>query len=287
MDLTNSKEIRTLLERHGFRFSKAMGQNFLVAPWVPREIAESAALTREEGVLEIGPGIGTLTAELAARAGRVLAVELDTRLEPLLRETMKGLENTEIFFGDALKTDLPALCRERLGERPWKVCANLPYNVTTPLITALLQAECFDTLTLMIQKEVAQRICAAPGTGEYGSFTLLVSWYAVPHKLFDVGPECFMPQPKVTSTVIALERRSKPAAEVRDREFFFRLIRAAFSQRRKALPNALAAGVPGLEREEVRLALVRMGREENIRGERLSLEDFAALSNELLCKVNG
>ena len=284
MNLTNINKIKALLAEYGFRFSKSMGQNFLIAPWVPERIAGEAGLTEEDGVLEIGPGIGALTVELCERAGKVLSVELDERLEPILRVTLAGRENSAVVFGDALKSDLPALCREHLGERPWKVCANLPYNVTTPLLTAFLESGCFESITVMIQKEVAERICAAPGTGEYGSFTVLVNWYAQPSRLFDVTPDCFLPQPKVTSTVIRLARRKEPPARVDDEKFFFRVVRAAFNQRRKALPNALAAGLPTLEREQVRGALTRLGLPADIRGERLSVEQFAQLSNELLAR---
>lgn len=282
MNLTNPNEIKALLAEYGFRFSKSMGQNFLITPWVPERIAEEAELTPEDGVLEIGPGIGTLTVELCARAGKVLSVELDTSLEPILRVTLAGCENSEVYYGDALKADLPALCREHLGERTWKLCANLPYNVTTPLLTAFLESGCFETITVMIQKEVAERICAAAGTGEYGSFTVLVNWYAEPRKLFDVTPDCFLPQPKVTSTVIQLRRRETPPAEVKDEKFFFRVVRAAFNQRRKALPNALTAGIQGLEKDAVRAALASLGLPEDIRGERLTVEQFAALSDALL-----
>ena len=281
MNLTNPNEIKALLAEYGFRFSKSMGQNFLIEDWVPERIAAEAGLTETDGVLEIGPGIGVLTVELARRAGKVLCVELDSSLEPILRVTLAGVDNCEVFYGDALKTDLPALCREKLGERPWKLCANLPYNVTTPLLTAFLESGVFETVTVMIQKEVAERICAAPGTGEYGSFTVLVNWYAEAQRLFDVPPGCFLPQPKVTSTVIQLRRRETPPAEVKDRAFFFRVVRAAFNQRRKALPNALTAGINGLDKERVRAALETLGLGADIRGERLSVEQFAALANEL------
>ncbi len=287
MRLTEPDELRALLASHGFRFSRSLGQNFLIAPWVPERIAAESGVTQADGVLEIGPGVGALTGELAARAGRVLCVELDKSLAPVLRETVGGFPNVSVVFADALRSDLPALCAEKLGERPWKVCANLPYNVTTPLLTALLRAGCFETITVMIQREVAARVCAAPGTAEYGSFTVLCGWYAEPERLFDVPPDCFLPRPKVTSTVLTLRRRAAPPAAVRDESFFFRVVRAAFNQRRKALPNALSAGVPGLSREAVRAALAARGLAEDIRGERLSLLQFAALSDALLCMIDG
>ena len=280
MDLTNYTEITALLRRHGFHFSKAMGQNFLTAAWVPERIAEEAGLDDRVGVLEIGPGVGCLTEQLSARAGKVLCLELDRKLESVLAETLAGKNNVDIVFVDAVKADLPALCREHLGDRPWKVCANLPYNVTSPLLTALLEAECFESITVMVQREVAQRICAAPGTGDYGAFTLLADWYAVPELLFTVPPHCFVPQPKVTSAVVRLQRRTAPAAAVEDRAWFFRVVRAAFNQRRKTLPNALSAGL-GLDRAAAAAAMEAVGLSPLLRGEALSLEDFARLSNAI------
>ena len=281
MDLTNYTEITALLRRHGFHFSKAMGQNFLTAAWVPERIADEAGLTAEDGVVEIGPGVGCLTEQLSARAGKVLCLELDRKLESVLAETLAGKNNVDIVFVDAVKADLPALCREHLGDRPWKVCANLPYNVTSPLLTALLEAECFESITVMVQREVAQRICAAPGTGDYGAFTLLADWYAEPELLFTVPPHCFVPQPKVTSAVVRLRRRTAPAAAVEDRAWFFRVVRAAFNQRRKTLPNALSAGL-GLDRAAVAEAMEAVGLSPLLRGEALSLEDFARLANGLI-----
>ena len=212
MNLTDYRDITALLQRHGFRFSKSMGQNFLTAAWVPQQIAAESGITAADGALEIGPGVGCLTAELAKTAGRVTAVELDERLRDVLGETLADFDNVSVIFADALKADLPAICAETLGERPWKVCANLPYNVTTPLITAFLEASCFESVTVMIQKEVAQRLCALPGTGEYGAFSVLVQWYAEPKLLFDVPPHCFVPQPKVTSAVVRMDRRAAPPA---------------------------------------------------------------------------
>ena len=178
MDLCDKKEIKALLDRHGFRFSKSKGQNFLIAPWVPRQTAEASGAAPGVGVLEVGPGVGPLTEQLALRADRVVSVELDRTLLPVLEETLAHCPNAEIVEGDILKTDLSALCRERLAGLTPVACANLPYNITTPAITALLEAGCFRAVTVMIQKEVAQRICAAPGSGEYGAFTLLCRYYA-------------------------------------------------------------------------------------------------------------
>lgn len=286
MNLTDYRDITALLQRHGFRFSKSMGQNFLTAAWVPQQIAAESGITAADGALEIGPGVGCLTAELAKTAGRVTAVELDERLRDVLGETLADFDNVSVVFADALKADLPAICAETLGERPWKVCANLPYNVTTPLITAFLEAGCFESVTVMIQKEVAQRLCAAPGTGEYGAFSVLVQWYAEPKLLFDVPPHCFVPQPKVTSAVVRMDRRVAPPASVDDEKLFFRTVRAAFAQRRKTLSNALRSAFSELDRAAIESAMEETGLPPAVRGETLSIAQFAALSNALLRKFD-
>lgn len=280
MELTNSKEIRELLSRHGFRFSKSMGQNFLTAAWVPESIAEGAGLDRDTGVLEVGPGIGCLTEQLSKRAGKVVSVELDKALKPVLAETLRDCGNVELIFGDVLKQDLPTLVKEHLpGLRP-VVCANLPYNVTSPLLTAFLRADCFDSITVMIQREVARRICAAPGSGEYGAFGLFVQWHTEPELLFDVPPSCFVPQPKVTSSVIRLRRREKSPVPVEDEELMFKIIRAAFNQRRKTLLNALSSGL-GLNKDETEQILEKCGFDTRIRGEILDIGSFAKISDEI------
>ena len=281
MNLTDYNGIRALLARHGFRFSKSLGQNFLTAAWVPERIAEAAGLDEQTGVLEVGPGVGCLTEQLSLRAGKVLAVELDKALKPVLAETLAGRENVEILFGDVLKQDLPALVREKLpGLRP-VICANLPYNVTTPLLTAFLEAGCFETVTVMIQREVARRICAGPGTADYGAFGLFVQWHCETDLLFDVPPSCFVPQPKVTSSVIRLTRRAEKPYAAEDEALLFRCIRAAFNQRRKTLPNALSAGVPGLSRERAEALLTELGYDPRIRGEAVDLEGFVKISNKV------
>ena len=287
MDLTNYREVAALLERHGFRFSKSLGQNFLTAAWVPRRIAEEALIAPGDGVLEVGPGVGCLTVELAKRAERVLALELDERLRGVLSETLSEHPNVSVVFADAVKADLRSLCGEYLGPGPVRVCANLPYNVTSPLLTAFLKAGCFESITVMVQKEVAARLCARPGTAEYGAFTLLVQWYAETEKLFDVPPDCFIPRPKVTSTVIRLLRRPAPPVRVRDEEFFFSVVRAAFNQRRKTLANAVSAGIRNAERADVERALVQMGLSPTVRGEALSAEQFAVLSDLLYTLYSG
>lgn len=286
MNLTDYRDITALLQRHGFHFSKSLGQNFLTAAWVPQQIAAESGIEKTDGALEIGPGVGCLTAELAKTAGRVTAIELDARLQDVLAETLADFDNVSVVFADALKADLPAICAETLGERPWKVCANLPYNVTTPLITAFLEAGCFESVTVMIQKEVAQRLCAAPGTGEYGAFSVLVQWYAEPRLLFDVPPHCFVPQPKVTSAVVRMDRRAAPPAQADDERFFFRTVRAAFAQRRKTLSNALRSGFSELDRADIEAAMEEAGLPPAVRGETLSIAQFAALSNALLRKID-
>lgn len=280
IELTDYNEIRALLARHGFRFSKSLGQNFLTAAWVPRRIAEEAGLDEGTGVVEIGPGVGCLTVELSRRAGRVVSIELDRALMPVLSETLTGCENVEVVFGDAAKLDLRKLVAEELaGLRP-VVCANLPYNVTSPLLTALLEAGCFETITVMIQREVARRLCAGPGSADYGAFGLFVQWHCEAELLFDVPPGCFVPQPKVTSSVVRLTRREKPPVEVRDEKLLFAVIRAAFNQRRKTLVNALASGL-GLDKAQAEAVIVGAGYSPLIRGEAIGLGGFATISDEI------
>lgn len=286
MRLTDINDIKSLLAFHGFRFSKSMGQNFLTAAWAPEDIAEAAQLDENTGVLEVGPGIGCLTEQLALRAGKVVAVELDNALRPVLSQTLAGKDNVEIIFGDVLKQDIKGLVSEKMqGLRPI-VCANLPYNVTSPLITAFLEAECFDSVTVMIQREVAKRICAKPATADYGAFTVLVNWYAEPELLFDVPPSCFIPQPKVTSSVIRLKTRSEPPVEVKDKALFFRVVRAAFGMRRKTLTNALSANFNELNKADIENLLTACGFDPKIRGEVLSIGDFAAISDAIFDIIN-
>ena len=281
MNLTDYNEIRALLSRHGFRFSKSLGQNFLTAAWVPEDIAESAGLDEETGVLEIGPGVGCLTRELARRAGKVVSVELDRTLQPVLAETLTGCENVEVVFGDILKQDIPALLEETMPGLRHVVCANLPYNVTTPVLTALLECGCFETITVMIQREVARRICAPPGSADYGAFGIFVQWHAETELLFDVPPSCFVPQPKVTSSVIRLTRREERPVPVADEALLFRLIRAAFNQRRKTLVNALSSQVPGVTKELAEQTLLALGYDTRIRGEALDVGGFAKIADKI------
>ena len=281
MDLCNINDIKALLARHGFRFSKSMGQNFLIEDWVPRDIAEASGAAPGVGVIEVGPGIGPLTRELSLRADKVVSIELDRSLLPILAETLSDRPNAEIFPGDVLKTDLPGLVAEKLAGLSPIACANLPYNITTPAITALIEAGCFQSITVMIQREVARRICAAPGTGDYGAFSVYCQYHTKPEILFDVPPSCFIPAPKVTSSVLRMVPQPPPA-EVDDPKHFFRVVRAAFAQRRKTLLNSLSSSLgDGTSKEAIANAIAACGLPENIRGERLSISDFAALSKAL------
>ena len=245
MDLCNIQDIKALLGRHGFHFSKSMGQNFLIESWVPQDIADASGAAAGIGVLEVGPGIGPLTAQLAQRADRVVSVELDKALYPVLDETLKDYDNVEIVPGDIMKLDIAALVKEKLDGLKPIACANLPYNITTPVITAFLDAGCFSAITVMIQREVAMRICAQPGSSDYGAFSVFCQYHANCERLFDVGPECFLPAPKVTSSVIRLTPRPKPQ-EVENEEAFFKVVRAAFAQRRKTLLNSLSSVFGGI-----------------------------------------
>lgn len=281
MELTNIDQIKELLGRHGFRFSKSLGQNFLTAAWVPEDIAESAQLDENTGVLEVGPGVGCLTRELSRRAGKVVSVELDKALKPVLQETLAGCENVEILYGDVLKQDIAALAEEKFPGMKKAICANLPYNVTSPLLTAFIEAGCFETITVMIQREVARRICAAPGTGDYGAFGIFVQWHMEAELLFDVPPSCFIPQPKVTSSVIRLKRRPAHPAKVCDEQLMFRIIRAAFNQRRKTLVNAVSSQLGSITKEQAAQAIANCGFDTRIRGEVLDIGGFAKISDEI------
>ena len=280
MDLCDRREIQALLERHGFHFSKAMGQNFLIESWVPRDIADSCGADEGAGVLEIGPGIGPLTQQLARRAGKVVSVELDARLYPVLRETMRGADNFTLIEGDAMKLDFAQVVQEHFsGLRPI-LCANLPYNITTPVLTKCVESRCFDSLTVLIQKEVAQRICAEAGTAEYGAFTVLMQYYTAPQLLFTVPASCFLPAPKVTSAVIHCPVRKTPPVEVVSESALWRTVKAGFALRRKTLVNSLQTGYQ-LPKERLAEIVTACGLSPTVRGERLTLEDFARLSNAL------
>ena len=261
MDLTNPTQIKDLLERHSFHFSKTFGQNFLITARIPEKIAEGAEIDESTTVLEIGPGIGCLTRCLAARAKKVVTVEIDDRLLPILQETLGDLSNVQVVHGDILKTDLNAL----LGnEEKLAVCANLPYNITTPILVYLLESGLsFESITVMVQKEVAQRFCAERGSKDYGAITLFLNYYTKPKMLFSVGAGNFLPKPRVDT----------PPEEL------FRLIRAAFSMRRKTLQNTLASA--GISKERTAAALEALNLPATTRGEELGLAEYAALAREL------
>ena len=278
--------MKPLLAEHGFQFSKAKGQNFLIASWVPEQIAVDSGVDMQTGVLEIGPGIGPLTQQLCLRAGKVCAVEVDQRLKPLLEQTVGEFLNLEILWDDVLKQDIPALVQEKFsGLRP-VACANLPYYITSPILTALLEAECFEQVTVMVQKEVAQRIAARPGTADYSAFTIFCQYYAEPELLFDVPAHCFLPQPKVTSAVITLHIRKERPWEILNRDIFFRTVRSSFAMRRKKLANGLAAGFPQLGKDGAAGVIAACGFDENVRGETLGIPEFALLSNEIARRLN-
>ena len=281
IDVCNIQVMKPLLAEHGFHFSKAKGQNFLISRWVPERIAEEAGVDSSAGVMEIGPGIGPLTQQLALRAGKVCAVELDTRLKAILELTVGEFSNLEILWDDVLKQDVAALVKEKFaGLRPM-ACANLPYYITSPILTALLEAKCFDSVTVMVQKEVAQRIAAKPGTADYSAFTVFCQYYAEPEILFDVPAGCFLPQPKVTSAVISLRCRKEMPWQIDNKDIFFRTVRASFAMRRKKLSNGLASGFPELGKNGAEEVLTACGFDANVRGETLDIPAFAAIANEI------
>ena len=274
--------MKPLLAEHGFHFSKAKGQNFLIAPWVPESIAVESGVDKTAGVLEIGPGIGPLTQQLCLRAGKVTAVEVDERLEPILDKTVGEFDNLEIIWNDILRLDIPALVEgEFPGLRPM-ACANLPYYITSPILTALLEADCFESVTVMVQKEVAQRIAAAPGSEDYSAFSVFCQYYAEPELLFDVPAHCFLPQPKVTSAVIQLKVRKVRPWQIDDVDVFFRTVRASFAMRRKKLSNGLASSFPELGKAGAAEVIAAAGFPENVRGETLGIEEFARIANEIV-----
>ena len=281
IDVCDIQVMKPLLAQHGFHFSKAKGQNFLTQRWVPERIAEDSGVTKDVGVLEIGPGIGPLTQQLALRAGKVCAVELDTRLEPILAETVGEFDNLQIIWGDVLKQDIPALVKEKFaGLRPM-ACANLPYYITSPILSALLEADCFEAVTVMVQKEVAVRIAAKPGSADYSAFTVFCQYYAQPEILFDVPAHCFLPQPKVTSAVVSLRVRKERPWQIDDEAVFFRTVKASFAMRRKKLSNGLVSGFPQLGKTGAAEVIAACGFDENVRGETLSIPEFAAIANEI------
>lgn len=286
--LGNPQETIQVLQKHDFHFQKKFGQNFLIDTHVLEKIVEAAEVGPEDFVLEIGPGIGTMTQYLGERARQVLAVEIDNNLIPILKETLSGYDNVEILHGDILKQDIQAIADRYNGGKPIKVVANLPYYITTPIIMGLFESHVpLANVTVMVQKEVADRMKAKLGTKEYGALSLAVQYYANPYLAANVPPNCFMPRPNVGSAVIRLDCLSKTPVEVKDEKFMFRLIRASFNQRRKTLQNGLAnSGELNFSKEEIGLAIEKAGLPPSIRGEKLGLEEFARLS-DLLGEVRG
>ena len=281
LDVCDPQVMRSLLAEFGFHFSKSKGQNFLTQRWVPERIVRESGIDETCGAVEIGPGFGPLTQELCLRANKVVALEVDTTLRPVLEKTVGEFDNLEILFTDALKADLPKLVAEKFGDLTPAACANLPYYITSPVLTKLLESRCFASVTVMVQKEVAQRICAKAGSADYSAFTVLCNYYAEPKLLFDVPPSCFMPQPKVTSAVVCLKTRTQPPAEIADEALFFRTVRAAFAMRRKTLLNCLSAGFPQKNKAELTEIMQSVGISPTARGETLDIPTFAALSNAL------
>ncbi len=285
MDLCDINYIKFLLAKYDFKFSKGLGQNFLCDAEVPEMTASLCGADKDTCVLEVGPGIGTLTRPLARRAKKVVSLELDRRLFPVLAETLADLDNTEAIEGDVLKTDLSALIDDRFGGARAVACANLPYYITTPAIEALIKCKRFDSITVMVQKEVAARMAADAGGKDYGAFTVYINYHAVPNILFDVPSSCFIPRPKVDSSVIRLDiLKGGPLFEVDDETVYFKTVRGAFSQRRKTLSNALSSAFPALDKLDIIGAIKACGFDETIRGEKLSPKDFAILANKL-CKI--
>lgn len=280
MNLCSYSEISSLLKRHGFTFSKALGQNFIVNERICPAMAQSLNANDKTGVLEIGPGIGVLTKELCSVAGKVVSVELDSRLFPILSETLCDFDNIEIVEGDALKMDLNALIEEKFaGMSDIKVCANLPYYITSPIIMKLIESRLpVSEIVVMVQKEAADRLAAEIGSRESGALTVAAQYYAEIEKLFDVGRGSFMPQPRVDSAVIKLKVRKEPPVRPENEKRFFEIVRAAFAQRRKTALNSLSSSL-GVPKDKVRSALEKIGRQENDRAERFSMQEFAALSS--------
>lgn len=280
-NLSNISVIRDVLSRHGFSFSKGLGQNFLINPTVCPRMAEMGNAQPGWGMIEIGAGVGVLTAELAQRADKVVCIEIDSRLLPILDETLAEYDNIKIVNQDVLKVDLHKLIAEEFPNMPVAVCANLPYYITSPIIMNLLESRLpISSLTVMVQKEAAQRICAMPGSREVGAVSIAVRYYCEPKVLFQVSRGSFMPAPDVDSTVIRLDIRKQPAVDVKREEDFFRVVKAAFSQRRKTLSNTLSSGL-SMNKTQIAELLERAGVASNLRAEQLSMQQFVDIANAL------
>ena len=275
-----------ILKKYNFNFQKRFGQNFLIDTHILEKIVDEAGIDEDDCVLEIGPGIGTMTQYLCERAGRVIAVEIDKALIPILNDTLSSYNNVTIINEDILKVDITKLCNEYNNGRPIKVVANLPYYITTPIIMGLFESGCpLESITIMVQKEVADRMKCGPGSKDYGALSLAVQFYSSPEIVAYVSPESFIPKPGVGSAVIRLTRYEKPPVEVDDEKYMFALIRAAFNMRRKTMVNSLMSGNLGLTKEEILSAIDKLNLSPQVRGEALTLNEFAALSN-ILSKAN-
>lgn len=280
MDLTTPSVVKTLLTKYDFTFTKSLGQNFLIHPDVCPKIAELGGADPDCGILEIGPGFGVLTTELCKHARKVAAIEVDQRLFPILAETLKPYHNCSIIPGDVMKLDLPALIRREFPDMPVRICANIPYYITSPIIMHILEQKVpVSSLTIMVQKEAAKRLCASVGSRDSGAATVTVQYYSEPKMLFSVPRTSFMPMPRVDSMVIRLDVRKQPAIHVTDEALFFGLIRAAFSQRRKTLQNAIS--VAGYPKEAVGQALSAMNKPLFVRGETFSMSDWEAFTAQM------
>ena len=281
--LGNPQETIAVLQKYNFVFQKKFGQNFLIDPRVLEKIIKAAEITEDDCVLEIGPGIGTMTQHLACAAKKVIAVEIDRALIPILQDTLKDYDNVRIINEDVMKVDLARLAEEENGGKPLKVVANLPYYITTPIIMGLFENHVpLKSITVMVQKEVADRMQVGPGTKDYGALSLAVQYYAKPYIVANVPPNCFMPRPKVGSAVIRLDRYEEPPVKVKDEKLMFRIIRASFNQRRKTLANGLKnSSELDFTKEEIEAAIAGIGKEPGVRGETLTLEEFAKLSDRL------
>lgn len=286
--LGNPQNTVAVLQKYNFNFQKKFGQNFLINTSVLEDIISEADVTEDDMVLEIGPGIGTMTQYLCEAARQVIAVEIDTNLIPILQDTLSEYDNVKVINEDILKVDINALANEYNNGKPIKVVANLPYYITTPIIMGLFESHVpIDSITIMVQKEVADRMQEGPGSKEYGALSLAVQYYSTPEIVVNVPPSCFMPQPKVGSAVIKLTRHEKPPVEVDDEKLMFKLIRASFNQRRKTLANGLNNfGGFNLSKEMIQESIEELGVPVNVRGEALSLEQFAKLSNIIGSKMN-
>ena len=281
--LGNPQETIAVLQKYNFVFQKKFGQNFLIDPRVLEKIITAAEITEDDCVLEIGPGIGTMTQHLACAAKKVIAVEIDRALIPILQDTLKDYDNVRIINEDVMKVDLARLAEEENGGKPLKVVANLPYYITTPIIMGLFENHVpLKSITVMVQKEVADRMQVGPGTKDYGALSLAVQYYAKPYIVANVPPNCFMPRPKVGSAVIRLDRYEEPPVKVKDEKLMFRIIRASFNQRRKTLANGLKnSSELDFTKEEIEAAIAGIGKEPGVRGETLTLEEFAGLADKL------